>query len=464
MLAELSEPRPSEGQGRGGSIDLSTVATPARGCQDERVENPDVRYARSGGIAIAYQSIGAGPPVVYAPHLCSIDQLWTARHTSAFLTRLAQHVQLIVFNPRGTGLSDRPRGITLESRMDDINAVLEATKHERVTLFGVAESANACALFASTFPERCERLVLFTPYASIEESEEERIAWIREMREHWGDRLWMEGFAGEINPLYRDDPEIMDWFVGMQRAAASPGAAADFARMQMETDITDVLPTIKVPTVVAHRALDRHIAQNFAEKILDASLVEMPGEGLDPYEGALADLIVQVAHRDSIPAVPDSMLATLLFTDLTDSTVMAAKMGDQAWRALLAQHHADVRRELARYRGIEVDSAGDGFFCRFDGPARAIDCAMAILDGAKALGLEVRAGLHTGECELVGPKPAGIAVHIGARVLGVAEPGEVLVSRTVTDLVAGSGNTFLPRGEHTLKGVPGTWALFAVER
>lgn len=430
------------------------------------MDSPDVQYARTGGIAIAYQSVGDGPPVVYAPHLCSIDELWRASHTREFLEQLARHVRLIIFNPRGTGLSDRPRGITLESRMDDINAVLEATKHERVTLFGVSESANACALFASTFPERCERLVLFMPYAAVEESEEERIAWIRETREHWGDRLWMEEFAGEISPLYREDPELMDWFVRMQRAAASPGAAAEFARMQMETDITDVLPTIKVPTVVAHRAIDRKVAQGIAEKIPDASLVEMPGEGYDPYQRGndLADLIVQVARRDSIPVVPDSVLATLLFTDLTDSTVMAASLGDHAWRELLAQHHDDVRREIARFRGIEVDTAGDGFFCRFDGPARAIECALAIVDGARAHGLEVRAGLHTGECELVGPKPAGIAVHIGARVLGLAEPGEVLVSRTVTDLVAGSGHVFEPRGEHTLKGVPGAWALFAVER
>jgi class 3 adenylate cyclase len=221
-----------------------------------------------------------------------------------------------------------------------------------------------------------------------------------------------------------------------------------------------------VPTTVVHVSSDRAAAHEIAEQIPGATAVEVPGEGYDPYEGgdALTDLIIQVARRDSVPRVPDSVLATLLFTDLTDSTVMAAELGDREWRALLGRHHDDVRRELTRSRGIEIDSAGDGFFCRFDGPARAIDCGLAIVEAGTALGVKVRAGLHTGECQLVGPKPAGIAVHIGARVLGYAEPGEVLVSRTVKDLVAGSGITFDDRGEHTLKGVPGTWQLYAVRR
>jgi len=430
------------------------------------VSIPELHYARSGGVAIAYQVVGAGPPVIYAPHLCSIEALWQAPHTRRFLDRLAERVQLIVFNPRGTGLSDRPRGISLESRMDDINAVLDATGLARATLFGVSESANVCALFASTFPERCEQLILFTPYETASGTDEERMRWITDMRDHWGERAWMETFAEGISPVYRRDPSLMDWFVWMQRAAASPGAATAFARMQMETDLTDVTPTIKVPTLVVHRSEDRAAARAFAERLPDGSSAEISGHAYDPYEHGdeLTDLIVQVAHREPVPSTYDTVLATFLFTDLTDSTVMAAGMGDEAWRQLLATHHADVRRELARFRGTEVNTAGDGFFCRFDGPARAIACAQAIIDGGEPRGLVVRAGLHTGECTLVGGEPAGIAVHLAARVLGEANPGEVLVSRTVKDLVAGSGNAFEDRGEHTLKGIPGAWHLYAVER
>jgi class 3 adenylate cyclase len=426
---------------------------------------PDVQYARTGGVAIAYQVTGEGlDTILYSPHLCTIEALWQAPHTRRFLDLLTAQTRLIVFNPRGTGLSDRPRGVTLESRMDDINAVLDAAGVDRVMLFGVAESGNACALYASTYPERCERLALFTPYATVSEPEEERQAWVREMREHWGDRAWMEAFSTQISSEYAADPELMDWFVWMQRAAASPAAAAEFARMQMETDITDVLPTIKVPTLVMFREQHRADAESFARAMKNVELLLVSGAGADPYSSAeeIASALVERARRESSPVVPDSVLATLLFTDLTDSTTMAARMGDRAWGELLAAHHADVRRELARYRGVEIDSAGDGFFCRFDGPARAIGCAQAIVRHGSERGVIVRAGLHTGECELVGPKPAGIAVHIGARVLAAAEPGEILVSSTVKDLVAGSELTFTPRGEHQLKGVPDAWTLYRV--
>jgi class 3 adenylate cyclase len=238
--------------------------------------------------------------------------------------------------------------------------------------------------------------------------------------------------------------------------------------MQMDIDIGHVLGSVRVPTtIVAGSSADELLAagpRTIAEALPDATLVTLPGDTIDPYsrgEG-LIDLIVRAAHDRGVPEVPDSILATLLFTDLTDSTVLAAEQGDAAWRATLAEHHEDVRRDLARYRGVEVDTAGDGFLCRFDGPARAIACAMSIVDQARTRGLEVRAGVHTGECEMVGEKPAGIAVHIGARVLGAARPGEVVVSRTVRDLVAGSGYRFDDRGEHELKGVPGAWQLFAV--
>lgn len=425
---------------------------------------PDVRYARIGGVSIAYQSVGDGPALIYAPHLCTIDALWQARHTRAFLDRLVEHVRLVVFNPRGTGLSDRPRTVTLESRMDDISAVMDAESIDQATLFGVAESANVCALFASTYPERCRNLILHWPYAALDEDEETKNAWVREAREHWGERTWMEEFARDISPAYGRDSDLMDWFVRMQRAAVSPSAAAEFTRMQIDTDIGDVLPTIRVPTVVVYPSGTSDAARDVATRIPNATAVSLPSEGIDPYTDAeqLTDLLIRAVHEAPLPQLSESVLATFLFTDLTDSTSLAAAMGDLAWKDLLGQHHDDVRRALSRYRGIEVDTAGDGFFCRFDGPARAIECAKAIVADGAARGLQVRAGLHTGECELLGPKPAGIAVVIGARVLGHAESGEVLVSRTVKDLVAGSGNLFDDRGEYTLKGVPDTWTLYAV--
>ena len=415
-------------------------------------------------MSIAYQSVGDGPALIYAPHLCTIDALWQARHTRAFLDRLVEHVGLVVFNPRGTGLSDRPRTVTLESRMDDISAVMDAEGIDQATLFGVAESANVCALFASTYPERCRNLILHWPYAALDEDEETKNAWVREAREHWGERTWMEEFARDISPAYGRDPDLMDWFVRMQRAAVSPSAAAEFTRMQIDTDIGDVLPTIRVPTVVVYPSGTSDAARDVATRIPNATAVSLPSEGIDPYTDAeqLTDLLIRAVHEAPLPQLSESVLATFLFTDLTDSTSLAAAMGDLAWKDLLGQHHDDVRRALSRYRGIEVDTAGDGFFCRFDGPARAIECAKAIVADGAARGLQVRAGLHTGECELLGPKPAGIAVVIGARVLGHAESGEVLVSRTVKDLVAGSGNLFDDRGEYTLKGVPDTWTLYAV--
>ena len=426
---------------------------------------PDVHYARSGGVAVAYQVVGQGPTVMYAPHLCTIDALWREPYTRRLLDKLSEQTRLILFNPRGTGLSDRPRGVTLESRMDDMIAIVEAIGVDRITLFGVSESANVCALFASTYPERCEHLVLFMPYIVATRDPEEGAATVREMREHWGERAWMEEFASFINPEYGRDPELLDWFIWMQRAAASPESAAAFARMQVETDMREVLPAVKVPTLIVHRAHDRDDARAFAEPIHGAEILEVAGIGYDPYSSTdeLAGAVVSRARQESSPAVPETVLTTLLFTDLTDSTATAARLGDRAWRELLDQHHGDVRRELARFRGVEIDSAGDGFFCRFDGPARAIACARAIIEIATTHDLTVRAGLHTGECELVGSKPAGLAVHIGARMLSEAGNREIVVTSTVRDLVAGSGFSFEDRGEHELKGVPGVWRLFAVE-
>src|SRR5687767_14906906 len=259
------------------------------------VDIPDARYARAGGVAIAYQSVGDGPPLIYAPHLCTIEALWRAPHCRRFLDRLAERLQLIVYNPRGTGLSDRPRTVTLDSRMDDITAVLDATGHERASLFGVAESANVCALFASTYPERCRNLILHWPYATLDENEETKNAWVAEAREHWGERAWMESFAREINPAYARDPQLMDWFIWMQRAAVSPNGAAEFTRMQIDTDIGDVLPSIKVPTLVAYPSSQGDAAREVADRIPNATAVSLQSDSIDPYTNTdqLPELIIR---------------------------------------------------------------------------------------------------------------------------------------------------------------------------
>ncbi len=431
---------------------------------------PDVRYTRTGSVSIAYQVVGEGEQtVVYAPHLTSIDALWRHERSAAFLREIAAHARLIVFNPRGTGLSDRPRTVTLESRMDDVVSVMDAVRCERVSLFGVSESANTCALVAATYPERLDHLILFTPWARSVRSgtypfgstEEELAGWVLEMRERWGDRDFLEEFGRTIDEAYGEDDELMDWFVWMQRSAVGPAGAADFARLQGETDITDILGSIRVPTLIMYREQQRGASRFVADRIRGAETLELPGQGWDPNFPELADATISFIRGEARPAVPDAVLATVLFTDLTDSTGVAAQLGARAWSELLAAHQSDVRRELGRYRGIEIDTAGDGFFCRFDGPARAIACARVIVDGAGERGLVVRAGIHTGECELVGPKLAGIAVHVGARVQAAAAPGEVLVSSTVRDLVAGSGFSFEDRGEHQLKGIDRSWRLFA---
>ena len=282
-------------------------------------------------------------------------------------------------------------------------------------------------------------------------------------RSSWGDRDYLESLAREFfDPELVEEEGFLDWFVRERRLAASPASAAEFLRMAAETDLTGVLGSIRVSTLVLHRDQGREEARYVADRIPHATIVELGGKGRWLYADDVADALLSFLRGEAVPWVPDSVLATVLFTDLVGSTERAAELGDREWREVLAQHHTDVRGELARYRGTEVDSAGDGFFCRFDGPARAIACAQAILEGAKERSLEVRAGIHTGECELIGEKIAGISVVTGSRISSLAVSGEVLVSSTVKDLVAGSGFLFEDRGEHDLKGVPGTWRLYAV--
>jgi class 3 adenylate cyclase len=433
---------------------------------------PEIYYARSGGVSIAYQVVGDGPQtLVYVPPVTNLYSLWELPRAASFLRRLSEEARLVVFNPRGTGLSDRPSNMTLESRVDDLNAVLDAVEQERATLFGGDVSANVCALFAASFPERCDRLVLFVPRARALRSdsyewgptEEEALEWIREWRTSWGDRDQLESFARALfDPEITEEEGFLDWFVKERRLAASPAAAVEFARMATATDITAVLGSIRVSTLVLHRQSNRDAVRYVAARIPQATVVELGGAGVWLYADDVADAVLSFLRGEAVPSVPESVLATVLFTDLVGSTEYAAQLGDRGWRDVLNRHHSSVRSELGRYRGIEVDSAGDGFFCRFEGPARAIACARRIVEGASELGLDVRAGVHTGECELVGEKIAGIAVVTGSRISALAASGEVLVSSTVKDLVAGSGFAFEDRGEHDLKGVPGTWRLYAV--
>jgi class 3 adenylate cyclase len=438
------------------------------------VKVPDVHYARSGDVAIAYQTVGEGPTdLVFLPFLSSLWWLWQYPHFAPFASRLAELRRLVLLNTRGMGLSDRPRGLTIEARMDDVLAVLEELEIDRCTLFGWGETAATCVVFAASYPERVERLILHVPFVRGIVSDDypwtyTREAWLDELRnerEKWGERAYMEEFARQLNPQWADDPEYIETFVWMQRHSVSPGAAVEFRRLQMEMDVTDVLPSVHVPTLVLTKEPHRDPSGYVADRIPDARLVELPGEGMAAFEhdGVHAIEAIEAFVRGEAPAeVPQSVLATILFTDLVGSTERASELGDRSWRELLAKHHALVRRELARFRGEELDTAGDGFFATFDGPARAIRAAQSIVGRVRELGLEIRAGVHTGECELHEGKIAGIAVSTGARVASAAGPSEVLVSSTVKDLVAGSEIEFEDRGPHELKGVPGEWRLYAV--
>lgn len=431
---------------------------------------PEIHYARSGDVAIAYQVVGEGTfDLVFVPTFANLVFPWLNRDWKAFYDQLASFTRLIMLDKRGTGLSDRPRDLgSLEARMDDIRAVLDAIGVERAVLVGGGGGGQPCAMFAATYPERTRALVLVNTPARAVKAEDypyglEREAWreqLRVIRQRWGERDYFEQQARLANP--KADEKFVDWFVTCQRFNASPGAALNFYRVLGETDLREVLASISVPTLVLHGPALRDEMLDVARRVPDARSVALTADTLiETFDGIVRETraFVEAARPDRIP---DSVLATVLFTDLVGSTERAAALGDRAWRDLLTRHHEDVRRDLARFQGQEVDSAGDGFFCRFDGPARGIACARAIVSRAKELDLGVRAGIHTGECELVGEKLAGISVVTGARVAALANSGEVLVSQTVKDLVAGSGLDFVDRGEHELKGVPGAWRIYAV--
>ena len=443
---------------------------------------PETRYALSGDVHIAYQVVGDGPPdLVFIPSLTHhVELVWENPPQARFFGRLASIGRLLLFDKRGTGMSDRVVGTPpLEVRMDDIRAVMDAAGSERAVLCGLGDGGPLCALFAATYPERTTALVLINTAPRYVRSPE--LPWLptRAEREReidgalhtWGDpEASAERFALGSPSATEEERR---GFSRVMRVSVSPGSAAAYLRMNLDVDITGVLPLIRVPTLVMYRAeievLDVRTGRYLAEHIPGARLVELPGRDFAPQLGdpdrffaELESFLQEVVKGEAWEAEPDRVLATVLFTDIVDSTARAAELGDRAWRQLLQQHHETVRSQLGRFRGKEMDTAGDGFFATFDGPARAIRCAFAIQDTVRELDLEVRAGLHTGECELVDGKAGGIAVHIGARVASLAEPGEVLVSGTVKDLVSGSGIEFEDRGEHKLKGISDARRLFAV--
>jgi pimeloyl-ACP methyl ester carboxylesterase len=441
---------------------------------------PETQYARSGDVNIAYQVVGEGPlDLVYVPGWVSnVELIWDEPAMARFLERLASFSRLILFDKRGTGLSDRVSNDelpTLEERMDDVRAVLEEVGSSRAALFGHSEGGNMCVLFAATYPERTSALVTLGsfarrrdpdddyPWAPTAENREETA---QDIERNWG-HLRPEDVEYYAPSRLGDDQFVRNLERYLRRSA-SPGAAAALLRMNSYIDVRDVLPTIRVPTLVLHRTGDHDVdvaeGRYLASKIPGARFVELPGD--DHWISAgnpdeIADEIESFLTGTRPAEELDRVLATVLFTDIVDSTKRAVELGDRRWRQLLNTHDAAVRRELERFRGREVDTAGDGFFATFDGPARAVRCAISIGDAVRELGLDLRAGIHTGECELDGPKVRGIAVHTGARVASLAAPGEVLVSRTVKDLVAGSGLDFVDRGVHELKGVPGEWRLYA---
>ena len=463
----------------GDSAPPSPAPAPRHGPPGIRAAEPDIRYARSGDVRIAYQLVGKGAIDLMLVNgwVCTFQPAWENPKLARFYRRLASLGRLVLFDKRGTGLSDRvsPDNVPdLETRMDDLRAVMDAIGSERAVVLGVSEGGSMSTLFAATHPERTLALALMGTFARMmwapdypsgvtEDEYERRLIALED--EDWAQRATRE-WLGRVAPNLLADEAAFEWYCSYVERGASPGANRTLRLMNAEIDIRHVLPTIGIPTLVLFRA-DEHFADGaryMGAQIPGARVVELPGNDHLPWEGdqeALTDEIERFLAGVHAETTPDRVLATLLFTDIVGSTEKAAALGDRAWHELLQQHHRVVRAQLARFRGREVDTAGDGVLATFDGPARAVRCAKAITDALRPLGLEVRAGVHTGEIQVVERDVRGIAVHIGARVMSESKPGEVLVSSTVKDIVAGSGIAFEERGETVLKGVPGSWRLYA---
>ena len=432
--------------------------------------HPVTRYAKSGDVHIAYQVFGEGPDLVVAPVFVShIENYWDEPHFARSLNKISAFFRVVLFDKRGTGLSDRVRHLPhMDERMDDLRAVMDAVGVERAHLFGISEGGPLATLFAASHPERTQSLVLYGSFARFRHWIATDQAWdalMKYMDEAWGSGKSLPAFA----PSKANDPAIQQWWGKFERLGASPSAAIALMRMNREIDISGILHSIRVPTLVLHRTEDTLVSveggRELAAGIPGSRLVELPGADHlfflddDANDRMLAEMEEFLTGARSA-AVIDRVLATVVFTDIVDSTKRAGAKGDRAWRDLLEGHDKTVRRELSRFRGREVKSLGDGFLATFDGPARAIHCASTIRDSLRALDVPVRIGLHTGEVELAENDVRGIAVHIASRVAQLGGADDVLVSRTVNDLVAGSGIKFEDFGAHTLKGIPEPWQVF----
>jgi pimeloyl-ACP methyl ester carboxylesterase len=440
------------------------------------MQRPETRYAKSGDVHIAYQVFGEGElDVVLVPGYTShIELVWEHEAAARALEAIASFARLIAFDRRGSGLSDPvTEAPTLEERMDDVRAVMDAAGSERAALIGLSEGGSMSILFAATYPDRVQALVLCgamarstaapdypwaTPAEALIESGVELMA------PHWG-----EGSIVDIAaPSQADNPEVRGFYARMERSSVTPGMITQLVQMFLDIDVRDVVPSVQAPTLVLHREHDRLVnvrnGRWLAEHLPNARMVELPGDDhILWYQhpeltlGEIQEFLTGVRFEPE----PERMLATVVFTDIVDSTKTAAELGDQRWREQLERHQKTVGKALERFGGRQVKNTGDGFLATFDGPARAIRCARAILDSSEEEGLRVRAGVHTGEIEVMDDDIGGMGVHIAARVSALAGPSEVLVSRTVKDLVAGSGLEFDERGAHELKGVPDTWELYA---
>jgi class 3 adenylate cyclase len=438
---------------------------------------PETRYARSGDVHIAYQVFGEGEfdLVLVNGYVTHVEMAWEQETSAKALEALASFARVITFDRRGSGLSDPvPNAPDLETRMDDVRAVMEAAGSERAVLMGISEGVSMSILFAATYPDRVQALVSWggmarstyaddypwaNPVEALVESGLELIG------PHWGEGAVLDVVA----PSQAHNPAARAFFGRMERATTSPGMLASLVQMFLEIDVRDVIPSVHVPTLVLHRTRDRLVnvrnGRWLAENLPNAKLVELDGDDHYPWAEGRSEIIGEIQEfLTGVRPEPelDRVLATVLFTDIVDSTKTASEMGDARWRDTLESHQRVVREALSRHGGREIKTTGDGFLATFDGPARAIRCARQMVESLAAIGVRIRAGLHTGECEVMGDDIGGVAVHIAARVSAKAEGGEVLVSRTVKDLVAGSGIEFADRGEHELKGVPDSWQLLAV--